>query len=171
MSVNNDLLRLLILFSVILLYYKGRLLFDLINRLARIIKLNIFGPDKFTPLEEAILSAVREKLTDKMAKLWNKQMSLVNMVDRIVYREVIFRRVKNGEIYNLTESLFPNKKEFCIATVDIFSRKNPSIKLRARVFALNGYVFSIDYVSFSNEFEKKVPPEDWVIKCHIEKQH
>ena len=168
----SKLLPLLIPISIILLYYKGSLLFDFIDRLARIIKLKIFGPDRFTPLEKTILSVVREKLTGEMAELWDKQLLLINQIQRYpTGTEVNLYPIYKGEISFSNEVAFPNKRDFCIATLDIFSRVNNNIKIRARVWSIGGHVFSIDYVSSSYEFEKKVPPEDWIIKCHIEKQH
>ena len=122
----------------------------------------------FTALERAILDAIGEKLQSPHAELWKAQVKVVNKVHRSPDGlEVNLYAMRNGKPDFPKEWCFTQTEEFKIGVVDISANDGRS-KLRARVWCVNGHVFSIEYKTSSNAFEQAALGS-WQVNCHIEK--
>ncbi|WP_147373883.1 hypothetical protein [Massilia cavernae] len=122
---------------------------------------------KLSPLERVIFDAVRVKLSTPDAELWAKQLQVINKIHRSPdKREVNLFVMRNGKSEFPRELCFEKDGEFKVAVVDLMAKRSAT-KLRARVWCVNGHVFSIEYKTSSRVFEEMAQGE-WEVSCHIE---
>jgi hypothetical protein len=120
-----------------------------------------------TALEKTIFDAVRGKLQSPQADLWDAQIKAVNKVYRSPDgMEVNLYAMRNRKSDFPRELCFAQTDEFKIAVVDISANEGKQ-KLRARVWCVNGHVFSIEYRTSFKEFEQATQG-NWHVNCHIE---
>ncbi|MFC6839964.1 hypothetical protein [Xanthomonas theicola] len=120
-------------------------------------------------LEKLILNAVRARLDVHVLVLWDRQVGSINKVQRLPNGvEVNFYRMRNGKVRLDPAMAFPNKtEELLIAkvTLDLASQR-----LISKVWAVNGYVFSIEHVGGSQYFEEMLgmdPVPEFGIHCDL----
>lgn len=134
----------------------------LIDGLKRI----FFPAAKLSPLETSIFDAVQEKLPFCDAEIWKKQLQVVNKIYRSPdRREVNLYVIRHGKSDFPRELCFAKHGEFKVAVVDLTARRSGE-KLRARVWCVNGHVFSIEYKTSSRAFEEAAQGK-WQTHCHI----
>lgn len=123
----------------------------------------------FSRLETTIFNAVQLKLSPSNAELWTKQLNAINKIHRSPDgREVNLFVIRNGKADFPRELCYTRGGEFKVAVVDLKAKQSPS-KLRARVWCVNGHVFSIEYKTPSTVFEQTAQGE-WEVSCYIENQ-
>jgi hypothetical protein len=126
-----------------------------------------FSSAQLSKLERIIFDAVREKLQKGEAEIWDKQLSAVNKIHRSPDGlEMNLYVMRNGRSNFPPELRFVKHNEFKIAVVDVLANVGAA-KLRARVWCVNGHVFSIVYKTSFKEFERAAQGE-WQVHCHIE---
>ncbi len=131
------------------------------------IKSVVFGSESLSKLETSIFGAVCEKLPQQLGDLWTKQIAVINKIHRYPdEKEVNFYVIAGGKSSFPMELCFTKRDEFKIAVVDL-SANNGAVKLRARVWCVNGHVFSIEYKTSFKDFERQAQG-DWQVSCHIE---
>jgi hypothetical protein len=116
----------------------------------------LFGAsNRLSELEKRILSCVRDRLDERIATLWDKQVQAINKVQRLPDGvEVNFYRMKDGRPTFDAELAFPNKtEELQLAKAEI-RLTNDSQKLIARVWCVNGFLFMIEYDGSVKYFEE-----------------
>ena len=98
---------------------------------------------RYTPLEQSVLTAVRARLAEPAAALFQQQIDAVNHIQRILDWEEIDlyvmrfpRRVRWPEAV-----LFPNRSEFQLAHLNCVADGNT---FELDVYAVSGHVFSIE---------------------------
>ncbi|RSZ55171.1 hypothetical protein HF313_22985 [Massilia atriviolacea] len=128
---------------------------------------SLFRPSAgLSPLEASIFDAVHEQLPPQDAELWRKQLEAVNKIYRSpTEREINLYVIRNGKSNFPRELCFANEEEFKIAVVDLTAGDNEG-KLRARVWCVNGHVFSIEYKTSFKVFEEMAQGK-WRCKCKI----
>ena len=142
-----------------------RLLTNLIERLHRKRPL-------LSELETLILSSVRRELTIDLVALWDKQVEIINKVQRLPAGvEVNFYRMKDGFPSFPAELAFPNRTEELLLAVVVISVIDFSYKLSAKVWCVRGFLFSIEYDSSPKYFEELLGVEEKsasiLIECTI----
>lgn len=121
----------------------------------------------FSRLEVTIFSAVESQLSPGYRELWAKQLQAVNKIHRSPDRkEVNLFVMRNGKSEFPREICFKDGGEYKVAVVDLKSKRT-ELKLRARVWCVNGHVFSIEYKNPFTDFEQAAQG-DWEVNCHIE---
>lgn len=116
----------------------------------------LFGTlNRLSDLEARLLNCVRARLDDRMVVLWDKQVQMINKVQRLPDGvEVNFYRMKDGRPSFDADLAFPNKtEELELARIEI-KLANTSQKLRARVWCVNGFLFMIEYEGSVKYFEE-----------------
>lgn len=128
---------------------------------------NFFCPSaELSRIESIVFDAVKVNLRASDSELLDRQLKAINRVHRSPdSREVNLFVIRKGESAFPPELCFRNKSEFKIAVVDINATNGAT--LRARVWCVNGHVFSIEYKTSPSEFEETAAGE-WRIECHIE---
>lgn len=127
----------------------------------------ISGSKRLSRLEICVFDAVCEKLPQQLGDLWAKQIAVVNKIHRSPdEKEVNLYVIAGGKSSFPMELCFTKRDEFKIAVVDL-SANNGAVKLRARVWCVNGHVFSIEYKTSFKDFERQAQG-DWQVSCHIE---
>jgi hypothetical protein len=123
---------------------------------------------KFSKLESAIFSAVREQLTGDTLQLWDQQIAAINKIQRLPDGlEVDFYPMKVGKPNFAPEIAFQDRSEdFHLATVDVLATKVKA-KLRARVWCVEGHLFMLKYLTSYKDFER-IAQSEWQVYCHIE---
>lgn len=115
----------------------------------------LFGKGALSPLDKLILDAVRARLDATSSVLWDKQVSEINKVQRLPDGvEVNFYRMRKGKVSFDPAIAFPNKSEELLianVTLNLIGSQAPLI---AEVWAVNGYLFSIEYRGGSRYFEE-----------------
>lgn len=127
----------------------------------------VFGSESLSKLEASIFGAVYEQLPQRLSDLWIKQFSVINKIHRSPDgKEINLYVIAGGKSSFPMELCFTKRDEFKIAVVDL-SANNGAVKLRARVWCVNGHVFSIEYKTSFKDFERQAQG-DWQVSCHIE---
>jgi hypothetical protein len=122
---------------------------------------------RLSPLEQTILGAVGQKLREREAQLWSKQLAIINRIHRSPdNKEINLYVMRRGKSDFPMELCFDTLEEFKIAVVDITANAG-SIKLRGRVWCVSGHVFSIEYTNSFKDFEKSAQG-NLQVHCHIE---
>lgn len=110
---------------------------------------------RLSDIEKMVLDCVRDHLDARIAKLWDSQVQAINKVQRLPEGvEVNFYRMKGGRPSFPEELSFPNKaKELLLAKVRI---EVPGLqgKLDAKVWCVEGFLFSIEYAGSVSYFEE-----------------
>ena len=120
----------------------------------------LFGYDAaLSDFEMFILDSVRNKHTDDIAILWDKQIQAINKIQRLQRGgEVNFYSMKKGRPHHDIELAFPNKtEELLVAKVQLAVSNS---KLIANVWCVRGFVFSIEYEGHADSFEEAYG-EEW----------
>ncbi|NHZ83891.1 hypothetical protein F2P44_32170 [Massilia sp. CCM 8695] len=127
----------------------------------------LFFPEvAFSQLETAIFNAVQLQLSPEDAELWGKQLQAINKIHRSPDgRHVNWWVMRNGKPDFPRDICYARTDEFKIAVVDL-NAKQAKAKLRARVWCVNGHVFSIEFKTPFTVFEKEAQGE-WEVSCHI----
>ena len=122
-----------------------------------------------SPLEKLILDAIRARLDVDVSVLWDRQVASINKVQRLPDGvEVNFYRMHGGKAHLDPAIVFPNQaEELLVAKVAL---SISSQRLDAKVWAVNGYLFSIEYAGGSKYFEEALgmdPPPKFEVHCEI----
>jgi hypothetical protein len=109
---------------------------------------------RLTDLEKMILSCVREHLDTPLAALWDKQVAAINKTQRLPGGvEVDFYRMKDRRPSFNEQLSFPNKTtELLLAKVVVELQGMGT--LRAKVWCVRGFLFSIEYDGSVSYFEE-----------------
>lgn len=127
----------------------------------------LFGlPIELSALELAIFDSVAHELREGEATLWRAQVAAINRVHRSPDgKEANFWVIRGGRSDFPEELCFERSEVFKIAVVDV-SAKTSKDSLRARVWCVDGHLFSIEYKRSFRGFEKSAG-RDWRLHCHI----
>ncbi len=109
---------------------------------------------RFNHLEKLVLQSVREELNNaEIISLWDKQISAITSISRVINRESNLYREVNGKVCFDESNCFPNKKEeLLLARLKL---QFPTLgKLNIKVWIVKGHLFSIEYGKEMTEFEK-----------------
>ena len=132
----------------------------------------VFGAGKrLSALEVLVLNAVRAKLDETNAALWDRQIMSINKVQRLPGGlEVDFYRMKGGSLTCSKTMAFANRgEEMLIAEVTV-SIGAVGRKITALVWAVHGVVFSIEYDGNPEYVEEAMgmsPPLAMTVVCDI----
>ena len=123
-----------------------------------------------SPLERLVLECVRERLSEPIAIVWDKQIDAINKVQRLPKGvEVDFYRLKNGRPSFDEEISFPNRSaELLIAKIHL--EINNMAELTAEVWCINGFLFSIEYRGGTQYFEEAAgmdPAPQILLNCAL----
>jgi hypothetical protein len=132
----------------------------------------LFGSgSQLSELERLVLNCVSDRLDASTAALWNRQVQLINKIQRLPEGvEVNFYRMKNGRPSFDDKLAFPNRTdELLVAKVQLGL---PSLRARltASVWCVKGFLFSIEYESSINYFEEAIgmdPRPELTITCEL----
>jgi hypothetical protein len=126
---------------------------------------------QLSAVEKAVLDCVRGQLNAGMVNLWDGQVQAINKIQRLPEGvEVNFYRMKSGCPSFPEELSFPNKaKELLLAKVRI---EVPSLqgKLNAKVWCVEGFLFSIEYAGSVSYFEEAAgmdPRPEFKVSCEL----
>lgn len=125
---------------------------------------------RLSELEKLVLGCVRERLPESIAILWDRQIAAINKVQRLPEGvEVDFYRMKGGRPSFDDELSFPNKKaELLVAKVRV--ELSGMARLTAKVWCVNGFLFSIEYggsVSYFEEAASMDPKPAFQLSCDL----
>jgi hypothetical protein len=96
---------------------------------------------KFLPFEKVVLSAVYDALPSNLRQTFAVQVGCINKVQRILeWNEIEFYSMRWFKLDWPEEALFAERKEVCIATVDLQEPAAQTIS----VHAVGGHVFSLE---------------------------
>ena len=99
----------------------------------------LFGRAKLTALESQVLAAVSAGLSLTAREVFNKQIGLINIVQRHADgKEANFYPMRRGKSDHDAHFLFPLRREAQLATVELLGA-------RAAVWLVGGWVFSIEF--------------------------
>lgn len=106
----------------------------------------IGASSRLSDFEKLILNSVRLRLDAKTADIWDKQILAINKIQRLPQgSEINFYRMKHGKpSFDPELSFANNAKELKVAKI-VIELANVSAKLTAIVWAVNGFLFSIEY--------------------------
>lgn len=126
----------------------------MIAMLNRIITLITGRGGRLSNFEWTILNLVRKDLSEDVKLLWDKQISTINKIGRAPEGiEVNFYRMSSGQPTFNKHISFPNKSaELLVAEVSV--RIEDSDELSAKIWCLNGFLFSIEYDRCPDYFEE-----------------
>jgi len=97
----------------------------------------LFGRPKLSPVESQVLRAVSAELSPTAREVFNKQIDLVNLVQRHADgKEVNLYVMRRGKPVYEEQFLFPLRREVQLANVEMLGG-------RAEVWLVEGWVFSI----------------------------
>ena len=110
---------------------------------------------KLSALEKIVLNCVRDHLDGTTAARWDEQIKAINKVQRLPDGvEVNFYRMKKGHASFEGQLAFANKtEELLVAKVQI-GLPNVTERLRANVWCVKGFLFSIEYEGSVKYFEE-----------------
>ena len=123
-------------------------------------------------LEKRLLNAVRAQLAPGLTQTWDRQVQAITKVQRLPEGvEVNFYRLVKGRPTFDEDLAFANKaKELLLASLTV-SLGKASSELEARVWCVNGFLFSIEYtgggVAYFEEAAGMDPPPDFSILCDL----
>lgn len=122
-------------------------------------------------LEKLILDAIKPCLEADLFSLWDQQIAAINKLQRLPDgQEVDFYRMQGGKVSFDPVIAFPNKtKELLVAKVTLILIDMKQ-SLIAEVWAVNGYIFSIEYSAGSKYFEEVLgmdPQPRYEISCNL----
>lgn len=96
---------------------------------------------KFTPVEERVLSEIRAVLPAAARQKYDRQISQINSVQRILdWTEINFYSIKRFRVVWESESLFSEKGEFKLAEVKFVL---DAVEYNATIIAVSGRIFSL----------------------------
>ncbi|MBM0103468.1 hypothetical protein JM946_01880 [Steroidobacter sp. S1-65] len=128
---------------------------------------------RLSELESRILNCVKDQLGADLTALWRRQVEAINKVQRLPGgAEVNFYRMERGRP-TFDESLaFLNKaEELLIAKVTVSATvKGVAATIKAQVWCVRGFIFSIEYGSDPAYFEEAMamdPAPDVLIECEL----
>ena len=126
---------------------------------------------RLSRVEKAVLECVRGELDEDMLKLWDAQLQAINKIQRLPEGvEVNFYRMKSGRPSFPRDLSFPNKtKELLLAKVRIEALDLRG-ELNARVWCVEGFLFSIEYEGSVSYFEEAVgmdPRPEFKVSCEV----
>ena len=99
----------------------------------------LFGDSKLNPLESQVLSAVSAELSLPGRNVFNKQIDIVNLVQRHADgKEVSLYVMRRGKPVYEEQFLFPMRREVQLADVEMLGG-------RAEIWLVEGWVFSIHF--------------------------
>jgi hypothetical protein len=99
----------------------------------------LFGRPKLSSLENQVLTAVSAELSPKAREVFNKQINLVNLVQRHADgKEVNLYSMRRGKPVYEEQFLFPLRREVQLGKVEMLGG-------RAEVWLIEGWVFSIHF--------------------------
>ncbi|HEY9253491.1 MAG TPA: hypothetical protein VIP30_03025 [Stenotrophomonas sp.] len=120
-------------------------------------------------LETLILDEVRARLDVDIFVPWDRQVASINKVQRLPDGvEVNFYRMQGGKVRLDPAIAFPNQAEELLV-----AKVTPNLepqRLVAKVWAVNGYLFSIEYVGGSKYFEEALgmnPLPEFEAHCEL----
>jgi hypothetical protein len=116
----------------------------------------LFGSgSKLSDLEKIVLNCVRDHLDGETAARWDEQIKAINKIQRLPDGvEVNFYRMKKGYASFEGQLAFANKtEELLVAKVQI-GLPNVTERLRANVWCVKGFLFSIEYEGSVKYFEE-----------------
>ena len=116
----------------------------------------LFGAgSKLSDLEKIVLNCVRDHLGGVTAARWDEQVKAINKIQRLPDGvEVNFYRMKKGHASFEGQLAFANKtEELLVAKVQI-GLPNVTERLRANVWCVKGFLFSIEYEGSVKYFEE-----------------
>lgn len=124
---------------------------------------------KLSDLERRILDCVGDRLDSDAAALWKRQIDAINKVQRLPGgTEVNFYRMERGRpTFDSSLALANQAEELLIAKVSI---KIESVALKAQVWCVRGFIFSIEYDGDAAYFEEAMamdPPPNVAIACEL----
>jgi hypothetical protein len=126
---------------------------------------------QLSEVERAVLDCVRKELDVRMMSLWDRQVQTINKIQRLPEGiEVNFYRMKGGRPSFPEELSFPNRgKELLLALATI---SVPSLKsgLVAKVWCVEGFLFSIEYTGSVSYFEEAAgmdPRPEFKVSCEL----
>jgi hypothetical protein len=128
----------------------------------------LFGSgSKLSDLEKIVLNCVRDHLDGETAARWDEQIKAINKIQRLPDGvEVNFYRMKKGHASFEGQLAFANKtEELLVAKVQI-GLPNVTERLRANVWCVKGFLFSIEYEGSVKYFEEAAAM-DPVPKVHV----
>ena len=116
----------------------------------------LFGSGaELSELERVILDAVRGGLNPDMVVIWDKQVQAINKIQRLPDGvEVNFYRMQKGKASFDAVIVFPNQTEELLLAKVILKVQGADQQLEASVWAIRGFMFSIEYSSGSKYFEE-----------------
>lgn len=122
-------------------------------------------------LERVILDAVRKCLSPGAVPIWDKQFQAVNKIQRLPDGvEVNFYRMEKGKATFDPAISFPNKMEELLLAKVRLRVVDADQQLEASVWAVGGFVFSIEYGAGSKYFEEILgadPPLKMEVTCQL----
>jgi hypothetical protein len=126
---------------------------------------------QLSAVEKVVLDCVRGQLDAAMANLWDGQVRAINKIQRLPEGvEVNFYRMKSGRPSFPEELSFPNKaKDLLLAKVRIEVSGLQS-KLNAKVWCVDGFLFSIEYAGSVSYFEEAAgmdPRPKFSVSCEL----
>ena len=126
---------------------------------------------QLSAVEMAVLNCVRGQLDAGMTDVWDAQVKAINKVQRLPDGvEVNFYRMRGGRPSFPEDLSFPNKaKELLLAKVRI---EVPGLqgKLDAKVWCVEGFLFSIEYAGSVNYFDEAAgmdPRPSFNVACEL----
>jgi len=119
---------------------------------------------RFSHLERRILDCIRSHLDKDITVFWDKQIASINKIQRLPQGvEVDFYRMKNGYPTFDSEIAFPNRtQELQLARVNVHIIDILQ-KLEARIWCIEGFLFSIEYDCDTRYFEEAASLDDQTI--------
>lgn len=126
---------------------------------------------RLSELEKRILGCVESHLDASAATLWRRQIEAINKVQRLPGgAEVNFYRMERGRPTFDDALAFANSAEEVLAAkVSIKIGDAPAV-LKAQVWCVRGFIFSIEYQGDAAYFEEAMamdPPPDTSIECEL----
>lgn len=122
-------------------------------------------------LERVVLTAVRRCLSPDAVSVWDKQFRVVNKIQRLPDGvEVNFYRMEKGKATFDPAISFPNKTEELLLAKVRLRIEDAGPQLEASMWAVGGFVFSIEYGAGSKYFEEILgadPPVKMEVACQL----
>lgn len=126
---------------------------------------------RISDLESRILDAVKGRLSTNIAVLWEQQIAFINKVQRLPGGvEVNFYRMARGKPTFDDALAFPNKAEELLVARVALTIEGAAPVLKAQVWSVRGFIFSIEYCSDAAYFEEAIamsPAPDISIECEL----
>lgn len=126
---------------------------------------------KLSDLENRILDAVKNRLSAGSAALWDQQVAAINKVQRLPGGvEVNFYRMARGSPVFDDALAFPNKAEELLVAKVVVAVKGAPPVLKAQIWSVRGFIFSIEYGSDAAYFEEAMamdPMPDISVECTL----